>query len=105
MAATEATRDGAPLADGRWYALDPTDVVGELAVVVDSGLSADEAAARLTFCLTGWRWPAGTGHSTSRATQDHQDQLTGSAPTRRLHRGRPVSTASPSHSYHRARWR
>ena len=48
MASTEGTREGAPLADGRWYALDPADVVGELAVVVDSGLSADEAAARLT---------------------------------------------------------
>ena len=48
MASTEGTREGAPLADGRWYALEPADVVGELAVVVDSGLSADEAAARLT---------------------------------------------------------
>ena len=47
MATTEGTREGAPSADGRWYALDPAEVEGRLGVVVESGLSGGEAAARL----------------------------------------------------------
>ena len=34
-------------ADERWYALDPTEIVAKLGVVVDNGLSGDEAANRL----------------------------------------------------------
>ena len=47
MAAAEETRERSASAGSRWYALDPADVAGRLEVVLDSGLSADEAAERL----------------------------------------------------------
>ena len=47
MATAEETRERSASAGERWYALDPADVVGKLRVVLDSGLSADEAAERL----------------------------------------------------------
>ena len=47
MAPTESTRGDATSATGDWYALDPAEVAAQLGVVVDSGLSAAEASARL----------------------------------------------------------
>ena len=47
MATAEETRERSAPAGPRWYALDPADVAGRLGVVLDSGLSADEAAERL----------------------------------------------------------
>ena len=47
MATAEETRERSASAGPRWYALDPADVAGRLEVVLDSGLSADEAAERL----------------------------------------------------------
>src|SRR5271169_5248322 len=47
MATAEVTREVPPPADERWYGLSPSEVVGKLGVVVESGLSAGEAAARL----------------------------------------------------------
>jgi len=48
MATAEGTRERPASAAGeRWYALDPAEVAGRLGVVVDSGLSAGEAAGRL----------------------------------------------------------
>ena len=48
MATTEATRTGSAPVDERWYAREPAEVVSELGAVVSSGLSAGEAAQRLT---------------------------------------------------------
>ncbi len=45
MATVEQTREGSAVE--RWYAVDPAQVAGLLGVVVASGLSSDEAAARL----------------------------------------------------------
>ena len=47
MATAEDTRERSAPAGERWYALDPADVAGRLGVIPGSGLSADEAAARL----------------------------------------------------------
>ena len=47
MATAEETRERSASADERWYALDPAEVPGRLGVVLDSGLSADEASERL----------------------------------------------------------
>ena len=47
MATAEETRERSASAGPRWHALDPADVAGRLGVVPDSGLPADEAAARL----------------------------------------------------------
>src|SRR5579862_7313108 len=47
MALTEETREGSPLVDIRWFALDPGDVAVTLGVSVESGLSAAEARSRL----------------------------------------------------------
>jgi Ca2+-transporting ATPase len=46
MATVEETRSVS--AGQHWYAVDPADVAGRLEVAVDSGLSADEAAKRLS---------------------------------------------------------
>jgi Ca2+-transporting ATPase len=46
MTTMEDARAGTSSA-ARWYALDPADVSAHFAVVVDTGLAADEAAARL----------------------------------------------------------
>ena len=51
MATVKETRERSASADERWYALDQAEVPGRLGVVLDSGLSADEAAERLR--LTG----------------------------------------------------
>ena len=41
----------------RWYALDPEGVASRLGVALDSGLSADEAAQRLSvMARTRSRW-------------------------------------------------
>ena len=47
MATVEKTVNAPSNADERWYALDPTEIVAKLGVVVDTGLSGDEAANRL----------------------------------------------------------
>ena len=47
MATAKETRERSASAEERWYALDPAEVPGRLGVVLDSGLSADEAADRL----------------------------------------------------------
>ena len=47
MATVRETRERSASADERWYALDQAEVPGRLGVVLDSGLSADEAAERL----------------------------------------------------------
>jgi Ca2+-transporting ATPase len=47
MATAEEARERSAPAGERWYAVDPADVAGRLGVVVDSGLSAGEAASRL----------------------------------------------------------
>ncbi len=47
MALTDEARGASPPVEKRWFALDPPDVVGTLGVVVESGLSAAEAGARL----------------------------------------------------------
>ena len=47
MATAKETRDRSASAGERWYALDQAEVPGRLGVVLDSGLSADEAAERL----------------------------------------------------------
>jgi P-type Ca2+ transporter type 2C len=47
MATMEGTRERSASGGESWYALDPADVAGRLGVVVDSGLSAVEAADRL----------------------------------------------------------
>ena len=47
MATAEETRERSASADERWYALDRAEVPGRLGVVLDSGLSADEASERL----------------------------------------------------------
>jgi hypothetical protein len=44
MATAKETRERLTSADERWYALDQAEVPGRLGVVLDSGLSADEAA-------------------------------------------------------------
>ena len=46
MATVEETRSVS--VGQHWYAVDPADVAGRLEVAVDSGLSADEAAKRLS---------------------------------------------------------
>ena len=51
MATVKETRERLASTDERWYALDQAEVPGRLGVVLDSGLSADEAAERLR--LTG----------------------------------------------------
>ena len=47
MATAKEARERSASADERWYALDQADVPGRLGVVLDLGLSADEAAQRL----------------------------------------------------------
>ncbi len=47
MATAKETRERPASADERWYALDQAEVPGRLGVVLDLGLSADEAADRL----------------------------------------------------------
>jgi Ca2+-transporting ATPase len=47
MATTNDTRERPAPADERWYALDAKDVPSKLGVVLESGLSDDEAAKRL----------------------------------------------------------
>ena len=47
MVTAKETRERSASADERWYALDQAEVPGRLGVVLDSGLSADEAAERL----------------------------------------------------------
>ena len=47
MATAEAARQSSPSTGEPWYALDPADVIGQLGVVVGSGLSAGDAAGRL----------------------------------------------------------
>ena len=47
MATAKETRERSASAEEYWYALDPAEVPGRLGVVLDSGLSADEAADRL----------------------------------------------------------
>ena len=47
MATAKETRERSASADERWYALDQAEVPGRLGVVLDLGLSADEAAERL----------------------------------------------------------
>ena len=47
MATAKETRERSASADERWYALDQAEVPGRLGVVLDLGLSADEAAKRL----------------------------------------------------------
>jgi len=47
MATAKETRERSASAGERWYALDQAEVPGRLGVVLDSGLSADEAAERL----------------------------------------------------------
>jgi P-type Ca2+ transporter type 2C len=47
MTTAKETRERSASADERWYALDQAEVPGRLGVVLDSGLSADEAAERL----------------------------------------------------------
>ena len=47
MATTESTRGDPTSATGDWYALDPAEVAARFGAVVDSGLSAAEASARL----------------------------------------------------------
>ena len=47
MATAKETRERPASADERWYALDQAEVPGRLGVVLDLGLSADEAAERL----------------------------------------------------------
>ena len=47
MATVEEAVEARSPADERWYALDPTEIVAKLGVVVDTGLSGDEAANRL----------------------------------------------------------
>ena len=47
MVTAKETRERPASADERWYALDQAEVPGRLGVVLDSGLSADEAADRL----------------------------------------------------------
>lgn len=51
MTTVKETRQRLASADERWYALAQAEVPGRLGVVLDSGLSADEAAKRLR--LTG----------------------------------------------------
>jgi P-type Ca2+ transporter type 2C len=48
MATTEEVSERPAPADGRWYALEPQAVASRLGVVPESGLSAAEAANRLT---------------------------------------------------------
>ena len=48
MATTEQVSERPAQAGGRWYALEPQEVASRLGVVPESGLSAAEAAARLT---------------------------------------------------------
>jgi P-type Ca2+ transporter type 2C len=48
MATTEEVSERPAPADGRWYALEPQEVASRLGVVPESGLSAAEAANRLT---------------------------------------------------------
>ena len=48
MATAEAIRTGSASADERWYALEPAQTLAKLGVDVSSGLSAGEAAQRLT---------------------------------------------------------
>ena len=52
MATAKETRERLTSADERWYALYQAEVPGRLGVVLDSGLSADEAAAE-RLRLTG----------------------------------------------------
>jgi Ca2+-transporting ATPase len=47
MTTVKETRELSVSADERWYALGQAEVPGKLGVVVDSGLSAAEAAERL----------------------------------------------------------
>jgi P-type Ca2+ transporter type 2C len=47
MATAKEARERSASADERWYALDQAEVPGRLGVVLDLGLSADEAAERL----------------------------------------------------------
>ena len=48
MAEDKVIHERSASADVDWYALEPADVAGRVGVVVDSGLSADEAAQRFT---------------------------------------------------------
>ena len=46
MATVQETAQASSAADQRWYALDPAEITARLGVVVDAGLSGDEAATR-----------------------------------------------------------
>ena len=46
MATVQETAQASSAADQRWYALDPAEITARLGVVVDTGLSGDEAATR-----------------------------------------------------------
>ena len=54
MTTVKETRQRLASADERWYALAQAEVPGRLGVVLDSGLSADEAAKRLRLTQEEW---------------------------------------------------
>ncbi len=47
MATVQETVEPRPPVDERWYALDPAEIVAKLGVVVETGLSGEEAETRL----------------------------------------------------------